>query len=192
MQIKTGISQEQSAFNNSLDSLKKLAIPAGGKFNDKTNLYVVEGMYNFSDLIKWADISIGASTKEYVLNSHGTIFADTAGVININETGGFAQIQKGFFDDYLKITAAGRYDKNSNFKGRFTPRITAVYEIAKNNYHPRILSDCLSFSFYTESIYQPANGISETDRWSASIYFLLWVNIKHLRHGGAWKFCENR
>ncbi len=117
-----------------MDSLKKLAIPAGGKFNDKTNLYVAEGMYNFSDLIKWADISIGASTKEYVLNSHGTIFADTAGVININETGGFVQIQKGFFDDYLKITAAGRYDKNSNFKGRFTPRITAVYEIAKNNF----------------------------------------------------------
>ncbi len=121
-------------FNNALDSLKKLAIPAGAKFNDKTNLYVAEGMYNFSDLIKWADISIGASTKEYVLNSHGTIFADTAGVININETGGFAQIQKGFFDDFLKITVAGRYDKNSNFKGRFTPRITAVYEIAKDNY----------------------------------------------------------
>jgi outer membrane receptor protein involved in Fe transport len=123
-----------AAFNNSLDSLKKLAIPAGGKFNDKTNLYVVEGMYNFSDLIKWADISIGASTKEYVLNSHGTIFADTAGVININETGAFVQIQKGFFDNYLKITVAGRYDKNSNFKGRFTPRITAVYEVAKDNY----------------------------------------------------------
>ena len=122
------------AFNNSLDSLKKLAIPAGGKFNDKTNLYVVEGMYNFSDLIKWADISIGVATKEYVLNSHGTIFADTAGVIDINETGGFAQIQKGFFDDYLKITVAGRYDKNSNFKGRFTPRITAVFEVAKDNY----------------------------------------------------------
>ncbi len=121
-------------FNNALDSLKKLAIPAGAKFNDKTNLYVAEGMYNFSDLIKWADISIGVATKEYVLNSHGTIFADTAGVININETGGFAQIQKGFFEDYLKITVAGRYDKNSNFKGRFTPRITAVYEVAKDNY----------------------------------------------------------
>lgn len=123
-----------AAFNNSLDSLKKLAIPAGGKFNDQTNLYVVEGMYNFSDLIKWADISVGASTREYVLNSHGTIFADTAGVININETGAFAQIQKGFFDNFLKITLAGRYDKNSNFKGRFTPRITAVYEVAKDNF----------------------------------------------------------
>jgi outer membrane receptor protein involved in Fe transport len=123
-----------AAFNNSLDSLKKLAIPAGGKFNDQTNLYVVEGMYNFSDLIKWADISVGASTREYVLNSHGTIFADTAGVININETGAFAQVQKGFLNNLLKITLAGRYDKNSNFKGRFTPRITAVYQIAKDNY----------------------------------------------------------
>ena len=82
--------------------MKKLPIPHGGKFNDKTNLYVAEGMYNFSDLIKWADITVGASTKEYVLNSHGTIFADTAGTININETGGFAQIQKGFFNEILK------------------------------------------------------------------------------------------
>src|SRR6185437_9452920 len=89
-------------FNKSLDSLRQLAIPSGGKFNDKTNLYVGEGMYNFSDLIKWADITVGASTREFVLNSHGTIFADTAGTIKINETGAFAQLQKGFFDDLLK------------------------------------------------------------------------------------------
>ena len=82
-------------------------------------------------MIKWADITVGASTREYVLNSHGTIFADTAGRIDINETGAFAQIQKGFLSDMLKITVAGRYDKNSNFTGRFTPRITAVIQIAK-------------------------------------------------------------
>jgi outer membrane receptor protein involved in Fe transport len=123
-----------ASFNKSLDSLKKLAIPAGGKFNDQTDLYVGEGMYNFSDLIKWADITVGASTREFVLNSHGTIFADTAGTIKINETGAFAQIQKGFFDNLLKITAAGRYDKNSNFQGRFTPRFTAVYQVAKDNF----------------------------------------------------------
>jgi outer membrane receptor protein involved in Fe transport len=122
------------AFNKSLDSLKQLAIPNGGKFNDKTNLYVGEGMYNFSDLIKWADITVGASTREFVLNSHGTIFADTAGTIKINETGAFAQVQKGFFENLLKITLAGRYDKNSNFKGRFTPRVTAVFRIATDNF----------------------------------------------------------
>src|SRR5450432_3455966 len=123
-----------AAFNNSVDSLKKLAIPYGGKFNDQSDLYVGEGMYNFSDLIKWANITVGVSTREFVLNSHGTIFADTAGTIKINETGAFAQIQKGFFNDLLKMTVAGRYDKNSNFQGRFTPRVTAVFQVAKDNF----------------------------------------------------------
>jgi outer membrane receptor protein involved in Fe transport len=123
-----------TAFNNALNAIKKTPIPNGGEFIDQTNLYVGEGIYNFSDMIKWADITIGASTKEYSLNSHGTIFADTAGRININETGGFAQIQKGFFDNILKVTLAGRYDKSTNFAGRFTPRITAVFQVAKDNF----------------------------------------------------------
>ena len=123
-----------AAFNKSLDSIKTLPIPFGGKFNDQTDLYVGEGMYNFSDLFKWADITIGASTREFVLNSHGTIFADTAGRIYINETGAFAQVQKGFIRDLLRITLAGRYDKNSNFQGRFTPRFTAVFQVAPDNY----------------------------------------------------------
>jgi outer membrane receptor protein involved in Fe transport len=123
-----------AAFNTAVDSLKKLAIPAGGKFNDQTDLYVGEGMYNFANEVKWIDITVGASTREFVLNSHGTIFADTAGRININETGAFAQLQKGFWDDFLKLSLSGRYDKNSNFKGRFTPRATALLRVAKDNY----------------------------------------------------------
>ncbi len=86
-----------TAFNSALNTIKQTPIPNGGKFEDQTDLYVGEGMYNFADKIKWANITIGASTKEYVLNSHGTIFADTAGTISINESGAFAQIQKRFF-----------------------------------------------------------------------------------------------
>jgi outer membrane receptor protein involved in Fe transport len=123
-----------AAFNKSADSLEKLPIPQGGKFNDQTNLYVGDAMYNFGDQVKWMDITVGASTREFVLNSHGTIFADTAGRININETGAFAQLQKGFWDDFLKISVSGRYDKNSNFKGRFTPRATALFKVATDNY----------------------------------------------------------
>ncbi len=123
-----------AAFTKSADSLEKLAIPAGGKFNDQTNLYVGEAMYNFANEVKWMDITVGASTREFELNSHGTIFADTTGRIPINETGAFAQLQKGFWDDFLKLSLSGRYDKNSNFKGRFTPRATALLRVAKDNY----------------------------------------------------------
>ncbi|HVS94906.1 MAG TPA: TonB-dependent receptor, partial [Puia sp.] len=121
-------------FNTAFNQLKNQAIPYGGKFNDKTNLYVGDAMYNFGDVEKTVDVTVGAMTREFVLNSHGTIFADTAGRININETGAFAELQRAFLDDLLKLSVSGRYDKNSNFKGRFTPRVTALLKVAKDNY----------------------------------------------------------
>ena len=123
-----------AAFNSVFNTLTKTAIPNGGKFNDQTNLYVGEGMYNFGDVEKTVDVTVGASTREFVLNSHGTIFADTAGRININESGAFAQLQRAFLDDFVKLSVSGRYDKNSNFTGRFTPRATALFKVAKDNY----------------------------------------------------------
>jgi outer membrane receptor for ferrienterochelin and colicin len=70
------------------------------------------------------ELLIGGNFKRYVLNSEGTLFADREGKIGINEYGGYVQIAKQLFES-LKITFSGRYDKNENFKGRFTPRATA-------------------------------------------------------------------
>jgi outer membrane receptor for ferrienterochelin and colicin len=105
----------------------------GGLFFDKTNLYMTEGQYNFTEAVKFAEVLVGANYKQYVLNSQGTLFADTAGRIKINEVGTYALISKKFFKDVLKLTASGRYDKNSNFSGKFTPRFSAVVKVAKDN-----------------------------------------------------------
>jgi len=79
------------------------------------------------------EVLVGASFRRYVLNSHGTIFADTSGTIGINEVGGYVQLQKWVLPDLLKLTVSGRYDKNQNFDGRFTPRATALFKITKDN-----------------------------------------------------------
>lgn len=109
----------------------------GGLFLDKSRLNVIEGQYNFSEDLgldkHGTDFLIGASYKQYVLNSQGTLFADTTGNININEYGGYAQLSQRLLNDVLKITISGRYDKNSNFKGRFTPRASAVVKLAKDH-----------------------------------------------------------
>lgn len=104
----------------------------GGLFLDRSDLYLTEGQYNFNNL-GFADLLVGASFKEYVLNSQGTLFADTAGTIKIKEVGAYAQLSKSLFDERLKLTASGRYDHNQNFKGRFTPRFTAVLKVAENH-----------------------------------------------------------
>jgi outer membrane receptor protein involved in Fe transport len=105
----------------------------GARFDDKTNLYHYEGMYNFTNALNNAvELQVGASSRLYQLRSGGTIFDDLNREININEYGAFVQVGKKITESF-KLTVAGRYDKSTNFEGRFTPRITGVYTVAPNN-----------------------------------------------------------
>ncbi|HKZ67585.1 MAG TPA: TonB-dependent receptor, partial [Chitinophagaceae bacterium] len=121
-------------FRNIFDAVRSKPIPTGGKFLDRTDLWLAEGQYNFSSAVRFADLLIGGSWKQYVLNSEGTLFADKVGEpIKINEVGAYIQIGKEIIKDLLKLTAAGRYDKNENFEGRFTPRVTALIKAARDH-----------------------------------------------------------
>ena len=117
-------------FKKMFDSVASRPLSSGGGLLlDKSNLYHTEGQYNLSSIIKVVDVLVGASWRQYVLNSQGTIFADTTGPIHTNEYGAYVQVSKKLFE-ILRLTASGRYDKNDNFQGKFTPRISAVLTVA--------------------------------------------------------------
>jgi outer membrane receptor protein involved in Fe transport len=124
-----------AAFKTLFDKVRSVPISAGGGlFVDRSDLYMVEGQYNLSSITHdFADILIGANFKQYALNSEGTLFADQNQKISINEFGGYIQATRSFLEDKIKVALSGRYDKNENFVGRFTPRATAVIKVAKNN-----------------------------------------------------------
>ena len=119
-------------FKQIFDQVRKIPIPNGGLFLEKSQLWMTEGQYNFSNKIKFAEIIVGGNWKKYVLNSKGTLFIDTLNPIKIDEFGAYAQITKRLFDNKLSLSASGRYDKNEDFKGHFTPRVTALITVAKN------------------------------------------------------------
>ena len=105
----------------------------GARFDDRSNLYHYEGMYNLSNALNnVVELQVGASYRNYFLHSGGTIFDDLNRDITITEYGAFAQLGKKITEDF-KVTVAGRYDRNLNFEGRFTPRITGVWTVAPNN-----------------------------------------------------------
>jgi len=125
-----------AAFQTLKDQITSKTIGPGGgaKFNDKSNLYNAEGMYNFSKLLNNAvDILVGANYRVYKLHSDGTLFDDLTRSINISEVGAYTQIEKKLLNDQLKLTGSIRYDKNQNFDGQFTPRISGVYTVVPNN-----------------------------------------------------------
>jgi outer membrane receptor protein involved in Fe transport len=121
-------------FRHLFDSVRTRPISkGGGLFLEKSQLWVAEGQYAFSP-IKWADILIGGNWKKYVLNSEGTLFIDRPGEpIMFHELGGYAQVSKKWLEDKLTLSFSGRYDKNESFKGRFTPRATALIQLAPDN-----------------------------------------------------------
>lgn len=124
-----------SEFKQLFDEVKTIPISkGGGKFIDKTNLYNIEAQYNLTPYTsQFADVLIGANYKKYVLNSEGTIFVDSTERIPINEYGAYIQATKHFFSDGLRLIASARYDKNDNFAGRFTPRLSLVIKVAEDN-----------------------------------------------------------
>lgn len=120
-------------FISTANTIKNVAIPRGAKFLDKSDLWAAEGQLNISDVLNFSEkleVLAGTQWKQYILNSKGTIFSDTAGKIKVAELGGYIQLRKKLFSDILTLTAAGRYDKHTNFEGRFTPRVTAVVKVA--------------------------------------------------------------
>lgn len=133
-------------FNNAADAAKNRAIPGilapasaravGAKFLDKTAMYHAEGMYNltkkFDDAV---EVIVGANLRSYNLNSSGTIFSlDESGKeFTITEFGGYVQLAKKMFDDKFKLSGSMRYDKNQNFAGQFTPRISGVLSLNDNS-----------------------------------------------------------
>lgn len=128
-------------FNQALEDVRSRAIPGnangvGAKFVDKTNLYHFEGSYNLSEDIKFAEFVVGANYRIYQLNSEKTLFAtdENGEEFNIKEFGGYLQGTKKLLNDKLKITASVRYDKNENFEGQWSPRVSGVYTVGNHNF----------------------------------------------------------
>jgi outer membrane receptor protein involved in Fe transport len=128
------------AYNESFDRLRNTPISEGGaQFLDETSMYHAEGMYNLRDVIDFAEVIVGGNFRRYALVSGGTLFAlqnvDTGDEFSIDEFGGYIQVKKSLADERLDLTGSVRYDKNENFAGQFSPRVSAVYGLGKARNH---------------------------------------------------------
>ena len=126
------------AYNAAANKIKGTAVnkPFGAKFLDKSDLYAAETQLNVSDMGHFSnmvEVIAGLSWKQWAMNSQGTIFSDTTQIIRVNEYGAYVQLKKKLLKDVLTLSASGRYDKQTNFKGKLTPRLTAVIRVAKDN-----------------------------------------------------------
>lgn len=123
-------------FNRLRDSISAIPTSKGGTlFLDRSKLYNAEFQYNFTSLVKWAEVIAGLNYRIYKLDSEGTLFPDKDGPIDVAEYSAFAHFSKKMFNNKLKLGAAFRLDKNTLFeKPRTTSRLSAVFETTKEHF----------------------------------------------------------
>ncbi|MBC8034978.1 MAG: TonB-dependent receptor, partial [Chitinophagaceae bacterium] len=132
------------AFNLLTDSVRNAVFqgnPPGATFKDDSRIYHGEFNYNFKNQITFAEVLVGGNYRQYDLFTDGTILNEDPDAtskdaavydrIKINEYGVYGQIAKTF--GTLKLTGSLRYDKNENFDGQVTPRVSAVYTFSENH-----------------------------------------------------------
>jgi hypothetical protein len=127
-----GTAAFQNAFNQVIADPDVLT---GAKLVDNSRIYHSDANYNFKDIIKFGEIQVGGSYRQYQLNSHGRIYTDANGPIYYNEYGVYGQLQKKFMEDRFKFTGSIRYDKAKNFNGNYSPRLSLTYAAGKEKQH---------------------------------------------------------
>ena len=103
---------------------------AGILDTSQSNSFEVD--YNLQDLVDGVDIVVGASYRDYILRSNGTLFTDYDAPIEFTDMGLYAQAQTDLMDGALKLTGSMRYDKSEFFEGTITPRLGALLFLSEN------------------------------------------------------------
>ena len=127
-----GTPEFKNAFNQVIADPNILT---GSKLVDNSRIYHSDANYNFKDIIKFGEIQVGGSYRQYQLNSFGRIYTDANSLIDYDEYGVYAQLQKKLMDDRLKFTGSVRYDKAKNFDGNYSPRVSLVYSGGEKKQH---------------------------------------------------------
>lgn len=121
-------------FESLKDTYSRTNGPVGARTNSTSNFFHTEGQYHFTNLRQWLDLTVGGNYRTYKLSSKGSLFNDKGQSIYSHEYGMFLQANRDLLNDKLRLTGSIRYDKNKNFKGNFTPRLSATYRVQKEGF----------------------------------------------------------
>jgi outer membrane receptor protein involved in Fe transport len=114
------------------------AIVAGSQAVDFSSYTNLDLDYDFEDQLPFK-LQVGFNYRRIRVNSNGAFYNDGplgfGEPIIVNNMAGYAQASKEFIDQRLRLTAALRADKQTDYQLNWSPRITAVLKAGAKRDH---------------------------------------------------------
>ncbi len=131
----------------------------GALIFDESKLQHIESKYELGDLQDFfTQLTIGGNYRLYDPESAGTIFIDSANIDVTNiEYGSFIEFKKEI-DDKTELSGALRYDKNENFDGKLSQRLSVVRQYKENQFFRASLQRGFRFPNIREQFYNQNLG----------------------------------
>ncbi len=118
----------------------------GFKLEDQSNLFHIEGFYNFGHLLEpGVELQVGANFRRYNLLSSLfqpyffepilIDFIEDDVRIRLNEVGAFSQFSLPLINERMRLTLSARIDKHTNFEAQISPRLSLVFQVDQNENH---------------------------------------------------------
>ena len=124
-------------------------VTGGSALVQNSRLYHTEAQWDLSKFVKVFSLLVGGDYRLYEIIPDGNNFVDFSRPIeernkplkdggfgdniHYSKFGLFTQVTKTFFEDKLKLFGSVRFDDNTEFDPKFTPRVAAVYTFKKNH-----------------------------------------------------------
>ena len=147
----------------------------GAALWQRSRMYHAEGQWDLSNTVKYFNLLVGGDARVYQVIPDGNNFVDFSRPIAernkidsatgnfgkdiyYKKFGGFIQITKTFFDEKLKVWGSLRGDYNPYFTAKFTPRISAVYTVARRHNFRLTFQEGYRFPALFEALSYVNNG----------------------------------
>lgn len=112
-----------------LEDVEKEPLRDAFGFTDLGELIDTEIQYR--NMIGDVEFVTGVQYRNYSPDSEGTFLADAVGRdLDVDELGGYLQLDYRFLDDRMRAVVAGRIDTHSNYDNQFSPKAALVYTVA--------------------------------------------------------------
>jgi outer membrane receptor protein involved in Fe transport len=144
------------------------SLASGAELKEKSDIFHVEGQTNFRLMEDALRAIVGASFRQYNVDTEGTLMLAADDARSDKVYSGYGQLEYRL-SDQIRLVAAGRYDEGDLFEGQFSPKGGIVFSPSEDHSFRFTVNRAFQTPNYSEFFLAAAAGLQNLSALEAGL-----------------------